>query len=384
MLVFTLVAQPTWAQESQSDVEERLETLRNQISMEENRLEEITAEERDLERTLRSYQRQIAQREELVDTYQRQVNYLNSVADSLTLSIAQLEVEIDVLRAEYQARAVHAYRFGRLHDLALILSSNSINQMLVRVQYLNRFTKQRRAKYDGIQERSASLDARREALDSNRRETQKLLAETQSEQAELQTLYQRQNETVGAIRSEISSSRRTITAMQAEEQELVNQIRAIMAASSNRTRTVAEEAAYNNLSASFTQNKGRFPWPVQGAISEPFGDVVNPATGTRTPNPGIVITTTPQAEVRSIFDGRVSKVDVMLGFGTVVFVEHGSYSTVYGNLSMTYVAEGQEIKAGHTVGRSGTPTQPKGAALFFGLFSKGGQQTNPVPWLRGR
>lgn len=378
------MGRPGYGQASQSDVEARLESLREQIALEEDRLDEITAEERSLERTLRSYQRQIAQREELVDTYQRQVNYLNTVADSLTLSIAQLEVEIDVLRAEYQARAVHAYRFGRLHDLALILSSNSINQMLVRVQYLNRFTKQRRAKYDGIQERSAALDARREALDSNRRETQTLLAETQTEQSELQTLYQRQRETVGAIRSEISSSRETITAMQAQEQELVSQMRSIMAASSSRVRTAAEEAAYNTLSATFNQNKGKFPWPVQGAVSEPFGDTLNPETGTRTPNPGIVITTTPQAEVRSIFAGRVSKVDVMLGFGTVVFVEHGSYSTVYGNLSMTYVAEGQEVGAGDVVGRSGTPTQPKGAALFFGLFSKGGQQTNPVPWLRGR
>jgi murein hydrolase activator len=64
--------------------------------------------------------------------------------------MADLEREITDLREQYQMRARNAYVYGRINDLALILAAESINQMLVRARYLQRFTSRRRTKLDEI------------------------------------------------------------------------------------------------------------------------------------------------------------------------------------------------------------------------------------------
>jgi septal ring factor EnvC (AmiA/AmiB activator) len=48
---------------------------------------------------------------------------------------------------------------------------------------------------------------------------------------------------------------------------------------------------------------------------------------------------------------------------------------------MTYVGEGDRVKAGQIIGRSGTDSEPKGKAVFFALF-KEGRPVDPVPWLK--
>ncbi|WP_243664161.1 murein hydrolase activator EnvC family protein, partial [Rhodothermus marinus] len=118
------------------------------------------------------------------------------------------------------------------------------------------------------------------------------------------------------------------------------------------------------LTGSFEQNRGRLPWPAEGAVVEPFGEVVNPVYGTRTPNPGILIATAPQAEVRAIFDGRVIAIDAMPEYGTYILIQHGEYQTFYSNLSLVYVSVGQEVRAGQVIGRAGTDAEPNARGYF--------------------
>ena len=115
-------------------------------------------------------------------------------------------------------------------------------------------------------------------------------------------------------------------------------------------------------------------------MREPFGDIVNPVYGTSTPNPGILIDTQPQAEVRSVFDGRVVDVDVMPDFGTIIVIQHGEYRTVYSNFSALYVNAGDYVTAGQMIGRAGTDNEPRGRSLFFAIFQNG-QAIDPQPWL---
>lgn len=143
------------------------------------------------------------------------------------------------------------------------------------------------------------------------------------------------------------------------------------------------DASYRALSRAFAQNKGRLPWPVQGAVAERFGTTTNPTYGTRTPSLGIVIATGNAAPVRAVFGGEVVGVDAVLGFGTLVMIEHGDYQSVYSNFSTVTVRPGQRVAAGETIGRAGTAAEPKGRSLFFAVFKSGAAQ-NPLSWLRSR
>ena len=61
-------------------------------------------------------------------------------------------------------------------------------------------------------------------------------------------------------------------------------------------------------------------------------------------NNGIDITTTKNAEVRSVFEGKVTSVLIIPGAGRVVMVSHGEYRTVYANLQEVYVKKGDFVK----------------------------------------
>ena len=66
--------------------------------------------------------------------------------------------------------------------------------------------------------------------------------------------------------------------------------------------------------------------------------------------------------------------------GRFVIVEHGNFHTVYGNFSMFYISVGDEVEAGQLIGRSGTEAEPRGEAVFFGVF-KDGVPLDPSNWL---
>ncbi|CAM3245248.1 murein hydrolase activator EnvC family protein [Rhodothermus bifroesti] len=369
-------------------IERRLRALREQIRQEEARLSETVQTEQATLQTLENLERQIAIRRELVRSYRQRMEQLAQTIDSLQQAARLLSQEIETLKAQYRRRALHAYKYGRMHDLALLLSAESINQMLIRARYLGRFARQRRAKLEAIQQATAQLEVRRQELLAARQETEQLLQEAEAERQRLARLEQERRRVIQALRTQRVSLEQSLAQKRQAAQELESRIQALLAAERERQR--AREAAdpraavaFAELSGSFEQNRGRLPWPAEGAVIEPFGDIVNPVYGTRTPNPGILIGTAPQAEVRAVFDGRVIAVDAMPEYGTYILIQHGEYQTFYSNLSLVYVSIGQEVRAGQVIGRAGTDAEPKRAGVFFSLF-RGGEVLNPTPWLRPR
>ena len=126
---------------------------------------------------------------------------------------------------------------------------------------------------------------------------------------------------------------------------------------------------------------GQLEWPAKGNIIEPFGTLINPVYGTRTNNPGILISVSPYSAVQSVYDGEVVEVYTMPEFGRVVMVDHGDFTSLYGNLSSYEVSKGMSVRAGQFIGTAGTDKEPKGESVFFAIF-KDGVESDPVLWLR--
>ena len=106
------------------------------------------------------------------------------------------------------------------------------------------------------------------------------------------------------------------------------------------------------LAKSFTTNKGRLPWPVaKGEITGKYGKHRHQIVKTATiENKGIDITTVKGADVRAIFDGKVTSIFIIPGSGKVVMVSHGNYRTVYANLKDVFVEKGDELSTKEVLG----------------------------------
>ena len=131
------------------------------------------------------------------------------------------------------------------------------------------------------------------------------------------------------------------------------------------------------ISGSFESNRGRLPMPITGGyrIVSHFGQYnVEGLNNVRLDNKGINILGSAGAKARSIFDGEVSAVFSMGGV-TGVMVRHGSYISVYCNLSSVSVHRVQKVSARQVLGSVGQDN-----ILQFQL-RKERAKLNPEAWL---
>jgi len=375
----------------QSSTEERLNTLQEQIKQDQSRLQQTAKQEEATKEKLKTLQREIALREELVSTYQRRIDQLENERRQLRDTLQTLQERRDQLQQEYRRRVLHAYKYNRIPDAALILASRSINQMLVRIRYLQRFAQQRQAQRSDVRQAAAEVRASRKALKEKQEETEELLAEARIERENLRALKADREQVIEELRARRSELKKEIQEKQKQARQLEEQVRQIAqkierrAAQKSKQKQAQQAALAADLSASFKQNKGELPWPAKGAITEQFGNRVDPVHGTKTYHPGILIATNPEQQVRAVFKGTVSGVDFVPGYGTYLVLRHGNYMSVYSNFSTLYVSEGETVEAGEVIGLSGTDSEPRGAGVFFAVFDRSqNTSVNPTNWLSAR
>jgi len=133
------------------------------------------------------------------------------------------------------------------------------------------------------------------------------------------------------------------------------------------------------LNGNLEQNKGRLPVPITGPyrIERRFG-LTHITSTVVLDNKGVNYMGQAGAHARAIFDGEVSAV-FQLGSMKNVLVRHGSYISVYCNLSSTIVQRGQQVKARDILGTV-APDENGNFILHFQL-RKETAKLNPEHWI---
>ncbi len=255
--------------------------------------------------------------------------------------------------------------------------------------------------------RAAEAEARRKAAEAARKAAEerrraaeaarKAEAEARRAEAEARRKAAEAERKAEAARKrgEERAAREARAAQAREEARAAEQARAA-AAEAQRARTATEEAnratatANQNapapsdarLTGSFASNQGRLPMPITGnyTISSHFGAYnVNGLNGVTLDNKGINLTAPAGAQARCVFDGEVTAIFSMGGM-TNVIVRHGSYITVYCNLSGVSVRQGQRVSTRQTIGNVARDASGN-CTLHFQLRHET-QKLNPERWLR--
>lgn len=248
--------------------------------------------------------------------------------------------------------------------------------------------------------RKKAAEAARKAAEERRRAAEaarKAEAEARRAEAEARRKAAEAERKAEAARKrgEERAAREARAAQAREEARAAEQARAA-AAEAQRARTATEEAnratatANQNapapsdarLTGSFASNQGRLPMPITGnyTISSHFGAYnVNGLNGVTLDNKGINLTAPAGAQARCVFDGEVTAIFSMGGM-TNVIVRHGSYITVYCNLSEVSVRQGQRVSTRQTIGNVARDASGN-CTLHFQLRHET-QKLNPERWLR--
>jgi septal ring factor EnvC (AmiA/AmiB activator) len=161
----------------------------------------------------------------------------------------------------------------------------------------------------------------------------------------------------------------------------------------NRLNTLREKSMQFNVEdsgvydmlfkPSFFDQKGQLPSPIQGLVTLKFGLLKNPNETYTISNKGIFIQANAETEVKSIFEGKVSFVGELPGFGQTIILDHGDhYYSVYSHIHDTKVNVGDEVSQSESIANVASAESDGAPGIYFEIrhFS---EPYDPQQWMKG-
>jgi septal ring factor EnvC (AmiA/AmiB activator) len=128
--------------------------------------------------------------------------------------------------------------------------------------------------------------------------------------------------------------------------------------------------------------RGGLDWPVQGRVTQQFGQPSGRLGSTAVKN-GVEIAATEDAPVRAVHSGTIGFADAFSGFGNLVILDHGGNNySLYGYLASISAKQGDRIDGGAEIGRVGMA--PAGMPALYFEMRIDGRSVDPVQWLKPR
>lgn len=383
---------------------------------------------------------QISARKELIAVQNHEIEALRKEEVRLETEIARLNKELKK-KQDYYADAMKGmlnHKFNQ-NKLLFILSGKTMGESLRRMQYLREYAKWQKTQAEDIKKQHAEIKEKQALLSKARSDREKALVALQEEQKRLEGEEQTRQSEMAAAKGQERKLQRTLREKQQRANQLNTQIERLIAEEVARqereteARRKAEEAERRrieeekqaearrkgksdaeikresaaraeersagaapgprigksavadetfNLSKDFAANRGKLPMPVTGtaAIVGHFGAKKHNEWNVTTNSNGIDIQAERGANIRSVFNGEVSKVFSFPGSNTCVIVRHGDYYTFYANIYDLFVKQGDKVKAGQSLGRIFTDPDTGVSTMHFQLWQKT-NKLNPAPWL---
>ena len=350
---------------------------------------------------LSAVNQRIVQQESLITSISREINLLESDIEENNEIVNALELDLDKLKEEYAAMLLTAQKVsGKADKLMFLFSANSFDQFLMRLKYMEQYSNARKEQGHVIQKVQIALGKQINETEKIKVEKNKLLFDEENEKGQLTNLKQKQKLVVKNLETEDKRLRRELDDTKrdvAKLDKLINDIikeeleRAAKEArerfaKSKKDKTTNEAPSKSEddvkLSASFEENRAKFPWPASGFISQKFGRQDHPfLKGIVLQNDGINIQTKQNEKVKAIFDGDVSKIAFFPWLGNSVIIRHGDYFTVYTGLKEVLVVKGQKVKTSQEIGN--VFVNPDGVSELRFQIRKNIDALDPQTWLKG-
>jgi septal ring factor EnvC (AmiA/AmiB activator) len=294
---------------------------------------------------------------------------------------SSLQQELEAKKLDYATlvRETH-YADIQQSQLLFLLSADSFQQLIRRMQYLQQFAQYRKQQVKQIQQLQQDIDtqnkllqerknSRNKALQTQKREQEKLTADQKKQKNMLSSLKKKEKELIDKQKKQ-----------QKKADELNKKIEQLIAKQVGTTTTLTKEQKL--IAGGFEANQGRLPWPVEkGYISGHFGKHQHAIHEHVTVNnKGIYLQTVSGSKARAIYEGEVTWCAQMNGSYAVI-IQHGNYRTVYSQLKSISVKQGDKVKTKQYIGEILTNTnEDNKTELYFQIY-KDRSILNPSLWL---
>ena len=273
LLLFLSFSDRSWAQSETEEIkskERELEKLRREIDDFEEKIKKSEQREKSALETLDYYDRQSLLLHRLLWKLKEESSRLQKEIEGTRRDIVQSENQLQSIKNHYAKYVASVYKYGRLHDLELILTAKSVNQLAIRIEYLRRFTDQRRRDLTSIGRNKSRLEDQSNSLQAKLDRQERLIALKANEEtrikkktAERQALLASLKKNKDNYKKELQRKSKAATELESiiadliEKERIRREHEAAVAKSENRP---PPESITPGLA--FASRRGKLPWPV--------------------------------------------------------------------------------------------------------------------------
>lgn len=391
--------------QNKDQLKKQKKAIENEISYTTSLLEK-TKENKQASLQYISYlNKKISSQERLIQISNIELSLIKKQINKLENQILFTEQQIDkkgkeilALKNEY-GKMLYSLQKNKndRNSLMFIMSSETFNQAYKRVLYLREYSRMRKAQtlqiiksQDSLSASSERLILQKQLISEKKTESIDLISNKRNNLNKILESKQEKDSKVAKLQKSEKIFLRKIKDQQKQARLIEEKIKRIIEEeirlareklkTENNSISLTPEAQL--LSDQFSANRGNMPWPLeQGLIVSYFGKQKHHVFGNvETFNNGINIATNENAIIRSVFNGKVSRIFFIKGEGKAVLINHGEYFTVYSGLKTVSVKLGDEVLTKEQIGTVLTDNNEKKTELHFEIW-QGYDKLNPSLWL---
>jgi septal ring factor EnvC (AmiA/AmiB activator) len=418
------------------ELEQRRSTLQKQIAETEELLKTTNRNVGSQLNGLNALTGQIEERRRYIDNINNDLQEVDSELVILDQQLDTLKQSLADKKRRYESSLKYLYKNHSIQEkLMFIFSAETLSQTYNRLRYVREYATYQRLQGNEIIRKQAEVTQKQEELQGVRDEKIRLLAERASEKRKLETQEQQAQKVIKDLRSKQKGLQDEINKKRREANQLNNQIDKLIAIEIEKARKQAEEEARREaeakrkaeeaakaksaesktatattpkpatsaakpattakaetytmskadreLSTNFASNRGKLPMPITTSyiIVSHYGQYnVAGLRNVTLDNKGIDIQGKPGAQARAIFNGKVAAVFQLNGLFNVL-VRHGSYISVYCNLSKSDVKQGDDVSTKQILGTVYSDASDNNRTVLHFQLRKEKDKLNPEVWL---
>lgn len=425
---------------SKKDLENKKKRINDEISEINSLLSETKASKKSSIGALVNINMKLEKRQDLINTINAEILELNRDIKESEKQTEQLKVNLEKLKNEYARMIVFAQRNQDAYSkIMFVFASENFNQAYARLKYMQQYSEFRKKQAAEIITTQTLLLAKLKELKEQRHEKNVLLGNEEEEKINLSSEKQEQEQVLTELQKKEKELKVQLDKKKQDAVELQLAIKKLIEAEikrkleesakaeaaaiaakkakeakeekENKTKVVKEKTSKEKekvdvadvkpekekkenlfmpalteeteaLSADFSNNRGKLPWPVgKGVICETYGEHEHPAIkGFMMFNNGVEICATKGTQARAVFEGEVTGIAVSPTGGKLVIIRHGEYLSVYSNITDVTVKTGQKVTLKQIIGTVAHDEEEGKTSMNLQIW-KGQKTMDPSGWL---
>ena len=394
LMIGTLTTMTLFADDIDDLVEEN-EELESQIEEERARLDEIQSNITNIEDYIMEIDSEIYRIQSTIDDYAQQAEEKQAQIEQLQREIEEKQAEMDKQYEAMKKRIKYFYENGNVTFIDALFSSESIADALSKLQYIAQLTN-----YD--REMIENLRITKEAIEANKAEVEKQLAEIEN----LKAAQVAQQELLDEARAQKEYELEMAYSEKYEAEEAMAAMAAEIEANEEKIAELvrwydeqrAAQQGGDNSGGGYMYVGGDFMWPLPSpygpdCITSRFGYRDDPdvlATGAGTFHAGLDIWAPEGTPIYAVLDGVIVANFYSDSIGYVVALYHGDgvYTEMHHMCQSSPCAVGDYVSQGDVIGYVGsTGWYVTGAHLHIGVclgdsgWALSSNYVDPAPYL---